>query len=240
MNILITSGGTFEKIDNVRGIANSSTGRLGCAIAQAFARLPGVSQIFYICGKTAQRPEAGKAVLYEVEGVDSLQQTITGILANNRIDVIIHAMAVSDYKVAAVSCPERLDNPRNLPEAVKAADIRDGGKISSSHEHLILLLQQSPKIIKQLRRLAPSAVLVGFKLLSGAGEQELVEVAHKLLKDRDCNFVLANDTTQISASAHVGYLVDRDGKYKKFDTKDEIADGIVQAVLEGGKEQWTQ
>ncbi len=36
MKIVITSGGTIEKIDGVRHISNNSTGALGCAIAESF------------------------------------------------------------------------------------------------------------------------------------------------------------------------------------------------------------
>ena len=36
MKILITSGGTTEKIDDVRGITNHSTGYLGKEIAELF------------------------------------------------------------------------------------------------------------------------------------------------------------------------------------------------------------
>ncbi|MBK8156162.1 MAG: hypothetical protein IPK55_09075 [Streptococcus sp.] len=38
MKILITSGGTTEKIDSVRGITNHATGTLGKYIAEAFFR----------------------------------------------------------------------------------------------------------------------------------------------------------------------------------------------------------
>lgn len=36
MNVLITSGGTTEKIDRVRGITNHATGRLGSIMAKTF------------------------------------------------------------------------------------------------------------------------------------------------------------------------------------------------------------
>ena len=36
MKIVITAGGTSEKIDDVRTITNSSTGRLGYAVGTAF------------------------------------------------------------------------------------------------------------------------------------------------------------------------------------------------------------
>lgn len=38
MRILITSGGTSEKIDDVRAITNHSSGKLGKAIAESFAK----------------------------------------------------------------------------------------------------------------------------------------------------------------------------------------------------------
>jgi hypothetical protein len=41
MNILITAGGTVEPIDNVRGISNFATGRLGGMIADNLAHAGG-------------------------------------------------------------------------------------------------------------------------------------------------------------------------------------------------------
>ena len=41
MKIIITAGGTSERIDDVRTITNSSTGRLGYAIGRAFAEKHG-------------------------------------------------------------------------------------------------------------------------------------------------------------------------------------------------------
>lgn len=40
MKILITAGGTTEKIDQVRAITNHSTGRLGQALADYLAANP--------------------------------------------------------------------------------------------------------------------------------------------------------------------------------------------------------
>ena len=37
--IIITAGGTSEKIDNVRKITNSSSGKLGCTIANKLIEL---------------------------------------------------------------------------------------------------------------------------------------------------------------------------------------------------------
>ena len=55
MKILITSGGTTEKIDDVRGITNHSTGYLGKEIAELF--LAKGHQVTLVTVKTAVKPD---------------------------------------------------------------------------------------------------------------------------------------------------------------------------------------
>ena len=52
--LLITAGGTAEKIDQVRSITNHSTGQLGSLIAEAF--LAHGYQVDYLTTPTALRP----------------------------------------------------------------------------------------------------------------------------------------------------------------------------------------
>ena len=60
MKIIITAGGTSEKIDDVRTITNSSTGRLGYAIGKAFAENHNdkIEKIYYLHGLRASYPES--------------------------------------------------------------------------------------------------------------------------------------------------------------------------------------
>ena len=226
MNILITSGGTSEKIDDVRSITNSSTGRLGCAIAEAFATLPQTSRIFYLHSKGAAKPSNAKTTFIEIEGVDSLETEIKNLFADFPVDIIIHAMAVSDYKVASVSA---ISTKGGTPKFLDLS--AQGGKISSDAESLILILEKTQKIIKMFRPLAPHAVLVGFKLLSNVPRETLFEAAQKLMAASSCDFVLANDGAGISGDSHVGYLLDKAGNNTKYLTKTHIAQGITHAAL---------
>ena len=65
MKIVITAGGTSERIDDVRTITNSSTGSLGFAIGQAFIRQAKteenpdgpIEKIYYLHGQRAKAPE---------------------------------------------------------------------------------------------------------------------------------------------------------------------------------------
>jgi phosphopantothenate-cysteine ligase len=106
MNILITAGGTSEKIDNVRSISNMSSGKLGSLIAEAFAACDEAEHIDYVCGEKALRPKTDKAAVIPVESVYDLRSAVTEICAAKTIHAVIHSMAVSDYTVGRVSTSE--------------------------------------------------------------------------------------------------------------------------------------
>jgi len=216
MKILITSGGTAEKIDDVRSIVNSSTGKLGCAIAEAFAAQAPGAQIFYVCGQSAVRPQADVDVK-EISDVESAKNTISRLLMED-IDIVIHAMAVSDYRVKSITTPD------GTLEMI-------GGKISSYCDEITIHLERTPKIIDTIRTLSPKSAFVGFKLLSNVPRGTLIDVAYALLRRKDCDFVLANDTAEISKDLHKGYLIDKYRRYTEHSTKAEIAQAIVQATM---------
>jgi phosphopantothenate-cysteine ligase len=222
VNILITAGGTVERIDNVRSIANISTGKLSLLIAEAFAATGETGRIFYVCGPKALRPSAEKAEIFPIEGVSELAEAVTELSRNRKVDAIIHAMAVSDYSVRAVS------------SASTARDFPRDGKIPSDVEDLVIFMQRTPKVISMLRGLFPQAVIVGFKLLDDVPKAQLIETARALLKQNDCDFVLANDLKNIGDAGHVGHLIDRSGAYTTYDSKEEIARGVVGAVMREG------
>ena len=56
MRILITAGGTSEKIDEVRSITNHSTGKLGSLIAASFLKYD--VTIDYVTTAHALRPQS--------------------------------------------------------------------------------------------------------------------------------------------------------------------------------------
>ena len=94
MKILITSGGTTEKIDAVRGITNHSTGYLGKEIAELF--LAKGHQVTLVTTKTAVKPEPKENLkITEITNVESLLRKMEPLVKEH--DVLIHSMAVSDY-----------------------------------------------------------------------------------------------------------------------------------------------
>ena len=269
MNILITAGGTRERIDNVRSIANMSTGRLGALIADTFAAEGDVQAVYYIHGPKAALPQTGKAKLFPVEDVAGLERGVRELATRETIDIIVHSMAVSDYRVKSVTSMDRLARAAaELPESLKnvttenaasvargwfqaAGDLINrsdsdpeqragakqgneagqGGKISSNIEDMILWMERTPKIISLFQTLMPKSILVGFKLLDHAPFEELMDAAYRVSRENNCAFLLANDLAEISERHHRGYLVAPDRSYQTFDTKEEIAAGIVSATM---------
>jgi phosphopantothenate-cysteine ligase len=251
MNFLVTAGGTAERIDSVRYIANSATGKLGSLVADCLAGYREAARIFYICGKTAARPGTQKAEILPVEDTAGLEAAVRSVLADNRVDAIIHSMAVSDYRVKTLTTPRLLAEAllsslgdsgaevfcqpdrlaQRIAAAVKQAGLDRGQKTRSGEENLLMALEPTVKVISLFHELAPHALLVGFKLLDGVPHDRLIDTAYALLQKNHCEYVLANDAGDIRGDKHTGYLIDRDKNVCRYEDKSGIARGIAGHVL---------
>ncbi|MGL4588986.1 MAG: phosphopantothenoylcysteine decarboxylase [Mycoplasmatales bacterium] len=261
MKILITAGGTSEKIDNVRSITNKSTGMLGQLIAEEYVKETQVKEIHYICNAQSCKPDTQllnneqTIIIHEVVSVEDVRTLIVDLLAKMQFDVIVHAMAISDYYVKNITSLESIsqkltvkefEEPQTkMVEQIKTLIQTDeslqveqaSGKISSTHEQLLLVLEKTPKIIGEFKRLAPKSLLVGFKLLDNVSTSKLHEIGFNLLEKNDCDFVIANDLQKINQTKHQAYLLTKTRETVKMETKQEIAQKIVEYTLRKGV-QW--
>ena len=241
MKVLITAGGTREDIDSVRSIVNNSTGQLGSIIAGEFAKHG--AEITYVCGVNAALPSIKNIVIIPIKNVQNLSHTLEEQLSLHKFDCVIHSMAVSDYTPNAVLSVDDVvanilavmdkhtDIEAHIRNAIaKAYKPIDEGKISSKHPELLISLKQTPKIIRQIKTQQPDTVLVGFKLLSGVPEEELMRAAKNLLTKNSCNFVLANDQQNINKDTHKAILINKTGIIQRAGTKHEIAAAIYNAI----------
>lgn len=255
MIVLITAGGTTEKIDDVRAISNNSTGKLGSEIAKAFlsSDILSIEKIFYICGQNAVVPLSDKINVIRIGGVNELATQLESILSTERIDVVVHSMAVSDYAVSSVTTKSAVSNAIStclVQETVKeysplelTSEIIDSAfdgtsiknvnnKISSDIDDLIIVMKKTPKIISTIKVLQPRTILVGFKLLSNVSLDTLIDTGYSLLQKNSCELVLANDLTQITNDKHVGYLISSDKTFERLETKSQIAKAITARIAE--------
>ncbi|MDR1212821.1 MAG: hypothetical protein LBK54_01775 [Propionibacteriaceae bacterium] len=240
MRVLVTGGGTSEAIDRVRRVTNNASGRLGALLADRFAAQPGVSQVVHLCAVDSVRPQSSGVEVETVTTVAELAQAVRRRLTGATVDVVVHSMAVSDYRVERVTTAADLaqalvgqDDPEAIRRAILAVPGLDAShKVSSAHDDLVVILRPALKVISLFKELAPEAQLVGFKLLDQVPLEQLLEQARRLMEVNGCDWVLANDLSQIGPDRHVGHLLDRSGRVQRFESKPAIAEGIVRAVVE--------
>lgn len=232
--IVITAGGTSEKIDNVRKITNSSSGKLGMTIANNLLNQNDDLIIYYVCSKTALRPLDERVKVIEIGGTMELKKEIENLLLNEKIDYFIHSMAVSDYMTDYVTTMERIKesvkNADDIDNAFSNIEIIKGNKISSYEDNLVVVLKPTPKIISIIKDLSPSTYLVGFKLLDGVSKEELIEVSKKLRDKNKCDLVVANDLLNIRSGQHIAYIIDKNDEIEESYGKDDIAKKLVRRM----------
>ena len=248
--VIVTSGPTNERIDAVMQITNMSTGALGALIAARLAKDPSVDQVFYVSHKMARKPEPGPKLAYvNVTDTDSLLRALTDIAGDVRVDAVVHAAAVGDYKGRWAARAE--DVAREIAErgeangtlgydeilsilAMPSCLQDDGTKISSYEPNLMVMLDLTTKVIGHIKRLMPEAALIGFKLLENVTNDELVGVASRLREKNGADWIVANDLALIGNGRHPAWIVGPGGVELVCDTKAGIADAI--AGLLAGKD----
>ena len=237
MNIVITAGGLSEYIDNVRKITNSSTGKLGLVIANTFLSNDNIDLIYYVCPKSALKPNNDKVKIIEVNGANNTKDAIEEILKNNKIDIFIHSMAVSDYTINYVTnmnyLNESLNNTNNktIKDVFNNAKKYNEAKISSNEDNLILVLKPTPKIISIIKNISPKTILVGFKLLDNVDELKLIKVAKELRDKNKCDYVIANDLANIRQGNHKAFIIDKNDNITISYGKEEIAKQLVKKLI---------
>ncbi|MDP2632724.1 MAG: bifunctional phosphopantothenoylcysteine decarboxylase/phosphopantothenate--cysteine ligase CoaBC [Candidatus Curtissbacteria bacterium] len=166
--VLVTSGATIEKIDDVRYITNRSSGKMGTAIAEECYKQG--ADVLLIRAKNSQTPR----YLIKEELFATTQELFELIKKNiKNYDYIYHAAAVGDFFVK---------NPK-------------GGKISSK-SGLTLQLHKQIKIINQIKKLNPKIHLIAFKAEFSQSEKKLKEAAIKKLHESKADAIIANDISK--------------------------------------------
>lgn len=237
--IIITAGGTSEKIDNVRKITNSSSGKLGSVIASKLIELQDekIEKIYYVCSKNSIRPIGEKIEVVEIFDTKDLEFTIRKLLSENQIYYFIHSMAVSDYTVDYVTTAETLadtieNNHGKILETICNFDLKlTDDKISSNYDNLIIKLKKTPKIISMIKDVSPSTYLVGFKLLDNVNEEELIGTAYKLKEKNNCNLVIANDLNNIINGNHKAFIIKSKEDYITASGKEDIAIKLIKEMI---------
>ena len=154
MHILITSGGTSEAIDRVRAITNHSTGSLGKILAEM--ALAKGHQVTLITTPTALKPDPHPQLrLLLIQNVEELLTQMKTEVPQHQ--VLIHAMAVSDYTPVYMTGLEEVEKAQDLHTFIHREN--QEAKISSKEEYQVLFLKKNPKIISLVKEWNPAIQL---------------------------------------------------------------------------------
>jgi len=212
--VLITAGPTQEPIDPVRYISNHSTGKMGYAIARAFARAG--ADVTLVSGPTAL--PVPHPTIRRVSVRSAQEMYVASAEAFSTADLTILNAAVADYtpaypadqkikkneSVFSLELTKTTDIAATLGEQKRAGQLMMGFALETDNEH--------ENALGKLHR------------------KNLDWVVLNSLRDQGAGF--GHDTNKIT-------VMDREGQVRLFDlkTKEEVAEDLLTLVEEKWKQQ---
>jgi len=205
--ILITSGPTQEAIDPVRFISNHSSGKMGAAIADAFAHSG--SEVHLILGTGAKNPKNPNIKIYPVRSAKEMYEVASEL--HGKMDICVFAAAVADYA------------PKNTASE----------KIKKEGEGMTIELVKNVDIAYKLgKSKQPHQMHVGFALET---ENEVFHALQKLEK-KNFDMIVLNSMRQVGAGFQLDTnkvsLFFEDGRSLESEVlpKEQIAKMILEGI----------
>lgn len=202
--VLITAGPTIEDIDPVRYISNRSSGKMGFAIAQA-AKNRGADVVLVSGPADLEFPNAIR--------VRTTEEMRRAVLDNSSdADVVIKAAAPLDFR----------------PKAVAAQKIKKKGA------DLVLDLEPTADILKELARRKDGKILVGF----AAETEDHLKHGLEKLKSKNLDLIVINPASgpdsAFDSDMNRAMIIDRFGKTEEISlvSKQVMADKILDRVVQ--------
>ena len=210
--VLITSGGTLEKWDRVRGHTNLSKGSMGCYLAEA--ALAAGANVLYLHGYFAQLPiNKDKMRTIRFEGIEDLGEKVRQAVQQEQVDIVIMAAAGSDWLIDKV-----YDQSGNLME--------ESGKMPSD-EPPIIHFKKAPKVLGQIKEWQPNVTLVGFKLEATDDEEFLLSRARLRMESANAQFMVANSSQSLYGGDEPHWIVPAEGEPIKVMGKQKTASALM-------------
>jgi phosphopantothenoylcysteine decarboxylase / phosphopantothenate---cysteine ligase len=206
IKVLVTAGPTREYLDPVRYLSNDSSGRMGFALARAAAHLD--------CKTTLVTGPVDLNTPHDVKRIDvtSAREMHEAVMKHAKAaDVIIMAAAVSDFRPAKTS----------------------KGKIKKTAKNangITLKLARNTDILAEIcKKRRDHQTIVGFALET----ENLERNAQRKLKQKDCDWIIANSPKAITSEISGGTLIGKDKKKIHLPRmpKEDLAVVILSHIL---------
>ena len=204
--ILITAGGTKEKIDPVRYISNCSSGKMGIALADSAYEMG--ADVTLVSTFGVEKPYKNIVT----ESARDMESVVKTNLMEQ--DCIIMAAAVADYRIANYSEQKM--------------------KKGANDNNLILELTQNPDILKEISAIDCKAKIVGFCAESeNLLENAKIKIQKKGCDLLVANDISRKDIG-FSSDLNEVYILDKNLKISHIerDTKKNIAKKILERIFE--------
>ncbi|WP_231705769.1 bifunctional phosphopantothenoylcysteine decarboxylase/phosphopantothenate--cysteine ligase CoaBC, partial [Effusibacillus lacus] len=207
LNVLVTAGGTRERIDPVRYLTNDSSGKMGFALAEAAARRG--ANVTLVVGNTAVTPPSNVKVVRAESALDMYREVMERLRGQ---DVVIKAAAVSDYRPSETA----------------------GQKIKKTEDRMTLELVRNPDILAEVgARKSPGQVIVGFAAETTEVEANATD---KLLR-KNADLIVANDVSREGAGfgvdTNIVSFIRQDQPLRQLPqmSKRDVAEAILNEIL---------
>ena len=211
--VIVSAGGTRERIDPVRYISNDSSGKMGYAMAQAADWL-GATVTLVSTTQSLLPPEG-----IQVQEVTSAQELAQAMTAHyDQMDYVVMAAAVSDYRV-------KHPHDQKIKKVAGQTDWQ-------------LDLVENPDILAQLGQTKRQQVLIGF----AAETQNLLEHARAKLSKKGADWLIANDVSNpaigFNSDKNQVYVLGAQGQEVLLpqQSKTSLALAAWQVILAEGEE----
>jgi phosphopantothenoylcysteine decarboxylase/phosphopantothenate--cysteine ligase len=207
--VLVTAGGTVEHIDPIRVVTNTSSGKMGIAIAQEAERMGATVTLIYGHGS-----EQADSRTVRVSTSEEMRKAVVSELSSKKYDVAIMAAAVADFTPA-----KRSD---------KKIDTR-AGKVE-------LPLIATKKIIDEVKKKSSGTFLVAFKADYNISDPVLIDRAYKKLQESGADIVVANDLgrkgSEAGSDRNQVFIIDKKKKvvHLPLESKPAIARKLLELV----------
>lgn len=202
-NILIIGGSTSEKIDDVRNISNTSSGKTAVWLAKNCFFRGADTTLWY-----GQSPETVPNYIKKIDF--SSNSDILKLLKKTDMknyDMIFICAAISDYTIK-----------------------KHEGKISSDKETLEIKLKKTEKIISKIRKISPNSKIVGFKLEDD--EKKLKNKSFDFLKQNKLDLIVGNTLNALGNEENKIFITNKKGEtFHKKGKKEEITNIIIDYTI---------
>lgn len=206
--VLVTAGPTHENIDPVRFIGNHSSGKMGYAIAEAFAATG--ARVYLVSGPVSLSLHSPDVEVIQVTSADEMYEACKGLI--DQVDMAVFNAAVADFTPVETSTR----------------------KVKRGKEEWTIRVKPTRDIAAEMGSLKKKGqFFVGFALET---ENE-VEHARSKLEKKNLDLIVLNSLQEegsgFGTDTNRVTMIDRSGDLKEFELKpkSQVAEDLVDRII---------